>query len=146
MSIPMDEEAARKVIERLNFRHEVNGEPLVVAVAQDADEGKVLMVAYANEEAVFKTLTTGKAHYWSTSREEVWCKGETSGHVQRVKEVRVDCDADAILYLVRQEGGACHKGYRTCFYRRVSPDGDLEIVEEKVFDPESVYGSKLENR
>ncbi len=146
MSMPMDDEAARKIVERLNFRHKVDGEQLVIAVAQDFDDGKVLMVAYANEEAVFKTLTTGKAHYWSTSKKEVWCKGETSGHVQQVKEVRVDCDADAVLYLVKQKGGACHKGYRTCFYRRVSPIGNLEVVEERVFDPESVYGSKLENR
>ncbi len=143
--LPIDEKAAEKVVRSLNFRHEIDGEPLVVAIAQDADDGTVLMTAYANEEAVFKTLTTGKAHYWSTSRGEVWCKGETSGHVQKVKEVRVDCDADAVLYIVEQEGGACHKGYRTCFYRRVGPDGDLEIVEERTFDPESVYGSKLEN-
>jgi len=146
LSMPMDDEAARKIVERLNFRHKVDGEQLVIAVAQDFDDGKVLMVAYANEEAVFKTLTTGKAHYWSTSKKEVWCKGETSGHVQQVKEVRVDCGADAVLYLVKQKGGACHKGYRTCFYRRVSPIGNLEVVEERVFDPESVYGSKLENR
>ncbi len=137
---PLDEEAARRLASRLNYRFEINGEPLVVVVTQDVESGKVLMTAFANEEAVYRTLVTGYAHYWSTSRGEIWKKGEDSGHVQRVREVRVDCDEDALLYRVEQEGGACHRGYETCFYRRVTRDGRLSVVEERVFDPDKVYG------
>jgi phosphoribosyl-AMP cyclohydrolase len=111
-------------------------EGLLPAVAQDADSGEVLMLAYVTEEAVAKTRETGLAHYYSRSRDELWQKGQSSGHVQRVEEVRVDCDGDALLYLVSQEGGACHTGYESCFYRTV--DGD--VVGERVFDPEDVYG------
>jgi phosphoribosyl-AMP cyclohydrolase len=107
----------------------------VPAVAQDADDGEVLMVAYVDREALARTLETGRAHYHSRSRDELWCKGEQSGHVQHVAEVRVDCDGDTLLYLVDQEGGACHTGHRSCFYRTV--DGDA--VGERVFDPEEVY-------
>jgi phosphoribosyl-AMP cyclohydrolase len=111
-------------------------EGLLPAVAQDADSGEVLMLAYVTEEAVAETRETGLAHYYSRSRDELWQKGQSSGHVQRVEEVRVDCDGDALLYLVSQEGGACHTGYESCFYRTV--DGD--VVGERVFDPEDVYG------
>ncbi|WP_457615303.1 phosphoribosyl-AMP cyclohydrolase [Methanopyrus sp.] len=137
--VPLDPEIARKVTSSLNYRFEIGEEPLVIAIAQDAENGDVLMTAFANEEAVYRTLTTGYAHYWSTSRREVWKKGEESGHVQRVVEVRVDCDKDAVLYLVEQEGGACHTGYRSCFYRRVTRDGSLEAVMDRVFNPEDVY-------
>jgi phosphoribosyl-AMP cyclohydrolase len=109
---------------------------LLPAVAQDVDSGEVLMLAYVTEEAVAETRQTGLAHYYSRSREELWQKGQSSGHVQHVEEVRVDCDGDALLYLVDQEGGACHTGYESCFYRTV--DGD--VVGERVFDPEDVYG------
>ena len=113
---------------------------LIPAIAQDADTGEVLMVAYMNREAVARTLETGKAHYWSRSRGKLWLKGESSGHVQTVSEIRVDCDADTLLLKVTQEGGACHTGYRSCFYRRVAPGGKgTEIVGEKVFDPGKVY-------
>lgn len=108
---------------------------LVPAIAQDADSGEVLMLAYVSPEALERTRETGLAHYYSRSREELWKKGGSSGHVQRVDEVRVDCDADALLYLVEQEGGACHTGHRSCFYR--TADGDH--VGERVFDPEAVY-------
>jgi phosphoribosyl-AMP cyclohydrolase len=108
---------------------------LVPAVAQDADDGEVLMLAYVDEEALSRTRETGRAHYYSRSRDELWEKGATSGHVQRVSEIRVDCDADAVLYLVEQEGGACHTGYRSCFHRTL----DGEYVGEKVFDPDAVY-------
>ncbi|MFC7070006.1 phosphoribosyl-AMP cyclohydrolase [Halobaculum lipolyticum] len=108
---------------------------LVPAVAQDADSGEVLMLAYANREALDRTRDTGRAHYYSRSREELWEKGATSGHTQAVEEVRVDCDADALLYLVDQTGGACHTGHRSCFHRTV--DGDE--VGERVFDPDAVY-------
>ena len=107
----------------------------IPAVAQDADSGEVLMLAYVTEEALARTRETGLAHYYSRSRGELWQKGESSGHVQRVEEVRVDCDGDALLYLVDQEGGACHTGFASCFHRTV--DGD--VVGERVFDPNEVY-------
>lgn len=109
---------------------------LVPVVAQEAETGTVLMVAYASPEALARTRETGQAHYYSRSRDELWRKGESSGHTQAVLEVRVDCDGDAVLYLVDQTGGACHTGYRSCFYRTV--DGD--VVGERVFDPDEVYG------
>jgi len=108
---------------------------LVPVVAQDADTHEVLMVAYASPEAVERTRETGLAHYHSRSREELWQKGATSGQVQEVAEVRVDCDGDSLLYLVDQTGGACHTGYRSCFYRTL----DGEVVGERVFDPDAVY-------
>ena len=108
---------------------------LVPAVAQDAETGEVLMLAYATREALSRTLETGRAHYYSRSRDELWEKGGTSGHTQDVREVRVDCDGDALLYLVDQSGGACHTGYRSCFYRRA----DGGVVGEQVFDPDDVY-------
>jgi phosphoribosyl-AMP cyclohydrolase len=108
---------------------------LVPAIAQDAESGEVLMLAYADERALARTRKTGRAHYYSRSREELWEKGATSGHTQAVEEVRVDCDGDALLYLVDQEGGACHTGYRSCFHRTL----EGETIGERVFDPESVY-------
>jgi phosphoribosyl-AMP cyclohydrolase len=105
------------------------------AVAQDADSGEVLMLAYVTEDALEKTRETGYAHYYSRSRDELWKKGGTSGHTQRIEEVRVDCDGDALLYLVDQSVGACHTGYESCFHRTV----DGETVGEQVFDPDDVY-------
>ena len=96
---------------------------LIPVVVQDADTGMVLMVAYANEEAVRLTLETGYAHFWSRSRRRIWKKGETSGNVQEVVEVRVDCDGDALLYLVRPRGPACHTGNMSCFYRTLRRQG-----------------------
>lgn len=109
---------------------------LVPVVAQDVDTGEVLMLAYATREAVARTRETGRAHYYSRSRDELWEKGATSGHTQSVREVRVDCDGDALLYRVDQTGGACHTGYRSCFYRTL----DGEEVGERAFDPDEVYG------
>jgi phosphoribosyl-AMP cyclohydrolase len=111
---------------------------LVPAVAQDADSGEVLMLAYVSPDALDRTRETGRAHYYSRSRDELWEKGATSGHVQHVREVRVDCDGDALLYLVDQDGGACHTGYRSCFYRTVEGDS----VGDRVFDPDEVYDSE----
>lgn len=108
---------------------------LVPAVAQDAADGEVLMLAYVSPEALEKTRETGYAHYYSRSREELWKKGGSSGHTQSVAEVRVDCDADTLLYLVEQEGGACHTGYRSCFHRTIGG----ETVGDRVFDPDEVY-------
>ena len=108
---------------------------LLPAVAQDAETGDVLMLAYVTEEALERSRETGEAHYYSRSRDELWHKGATSGHVQRIEEIRVDCDGDAILYMIDQDGGACHTGYESCFHRTI----DGEVVGEEVFDPETVY-------
>jgi phosphoribosyl-AMP cyclohydrolase len=110
-------------------------ERLIPAIAQDWKTREVLMLAYMNDEALARTRDTGKAHYWSRSRQKLWCKGESSGHFQLVREMRIDCDEDAILLLVEQLGGACHTGYRSCFYRTI----DGQVVGEKVFEPEDVY-------
>ncbi|SNZ17613.1 phosphoribosyl-AMP cyclohydrolase [Natronoarchaeum philippinense] len=107
----------------------------IPAVAQDAESGEILMLAYVTPEAVERTRETGRAHYYSRSREELWEKGATSGHVQHVEEIRADCDGDALIYRVDQEGGACHTGYESCFYRTL----DGETVGEQVFDPDAVY-------
>jgi phosphoribosyl-AMP cyclohydrolase len=127
---------------KLNFRHKINGENLVIAVAQDHETSEVLMVAHMNQEALKKTIDTGKVHYWSTSRGKIWLKGESSGHFQLVEEIFTDCDKDALLLKVRQEGGACHHGYYSCFYRVISEDNGfkLKIVKDKVFEPENIYG------
>jgi phosphoribosyl-AMP cyclohydrolase len=112
---------------------------LVPAVAQDADTGQVLMLAWMNREAYEETLRTGLACYFSRSRNKLWRKGEESGHVQEVREVYVDCDADTILLKVKQIGGAaCHEGYASCFFRRVEGD-ELRVVGDRVFDPKAVY-------
>ena len=125
----------------LNYRHVVNGEELVIAISQDYKTGEVLMVAYMNRDAFEKTIETGKAHYWSTSRNQLWFKGESSGHVQEVKQIFTDCDQDALLLKVKQVGAACHEGYYSCFFREIQDNGQkLEIVKEKVFAPEKVYG------
>jgi phosphoribosyl-AMP cyclohydrolase len=107
----------------------------IPAVAQDVETDAVLMLAYVTPEAVERTRESGLAHYYSRSRGELWQKGETSGHVQRVVDVRVDCDGDALLYRVEQAGGACHTGHRSCFYRTL----DGEHVGDRVFDPDEVY-------
>lgn len=115
------------------------GDGLVPVIVQDDETGEVLMLAYMSREAWLKTLETGKATYWSRSRNELWVKGETSGHVQLVKEILVDCDSDTLLLKVHQIGGAaCHTGYKSCFYRRVINE-KTEIIGEPVFKPEDVY-------
>lgn len=115
------------------------GNGLLPAVAQDAATGRVLMLGYMNLEAWERTLETGEAHYYSRSRKKLWHKGESSGNVQRIEAIRLDCDADAILLLVRQIGGAaCHEGYESCFFREIAGDG-VSICCEKIFDPEEVY-------
>jgi len=115
---------------------------LVTVVTQDAESGEVLMVAYMNRPAWEKTLATGTACYWSTSRNELWVKGETSGNVQDVTEIRVDCDDDAVLLKVHQRGGAaCHEGYKSCFFRTVEKTG-WRANAQRVVDPETLYGKK----
>ena len=135
----------------LNFRINMGGEDLVIAIAQDWQTNEVLMVAFMNKEAVEQTLKTKKAHYYSTSRQKQWLKGESSGNVQTVKEMYIDCDADAIIMKVEQIGAACHEGYRSCFFRQLDidkenididnlTDDDIEIISERLFDPKEMYG------
>jgi phosphoribosyl-AMP cyclohydrolase len=112
---------------------------LVPAIAQDADTGEVLMLAWMNREAYEETVRTGRAVYYSRSRRKLWRKGEESGHVQEVRGVYLDCDADTVLLKVNQIGGAaCHEGYTSCFFRQVQGDG-LKVIAERVFDPSKVY-------
>jgi phosphoribosyl-AMP cyclohydrolase len=127
---------AQALIDAVTF----DDDGLVLAIAQDATTKDVLMVAYMNAETLRQTLDTGRMTYWSRSRQQVWKKGETSGHIQRVRSVRVDCDGDALLFDVDQVGdAACHTGHRSCFYRRL--DNDTLVDDGKrVFDPDDVYG------
>lgn len=115
---------------------------LIPAIAQDSETGEILMQAYINQESWDETLKSGNATYWSRSRQKLWKKGESSGNVQKIKEILVDCDEDAVIFKVEQIGGAaCHLGYRSCFFRKVS-DGELVTVGERVFDPDKVYKNK----
>lgn len=115
------------------------GNGLIPAVIQDASTREVLMVGYMNRESWEKTLETGRACFWSRSRNELWLKGETSGHFQEVREIYLDCDGDALVVKVDQIGGAaCHTGFRSCFYRRYEK-GRWEIIGERIFDPKEVY-------
>ena len=111
---------------------------LLPAIAQDLESGEVLMLAYMNQQSFAETLETGQATYWSRSRQQLWRKGEESGHLQMVKEILVDCDQDTILLKVEQQGPACHEGYRSCFFRQLTPDG-LVHVAERLVDPADVY-------
>lgn len=113
---------------------------LIPAIAQDYQTGEVLMLAFMNRQAWEATLKTGKATYWSRTRQELWIKGQTSGHQQIVKEIRIDCDADTVLLKIEQLGGAaCHTGHRSCFHKKVE-NGSIQIIGEPVFDPKEVYG------
>ncbi|HTQ82213.1 MAG TPA: phosphoribosyl-AMP cyclohydrolase [Pseudolabrys sp.] len=131
--------------EGLAFAPQFGADGLITAVATDVATGEVLMVAHMNADAVAKTIETGEAWYYSRSRKKLWKKGESSGHVQHVKELRVDCDQDTLWLKVEQLGeGACHTGRRSCFYRAVplgkAGEVTLEFRDEKTFDPKAVYG------
>jgi phosphoribosyl-AMP cyclohydrolase len=115
---------------------------LLPAIAQDADTGRVLMMAWMDESAWQETLASGQAVYFSRTRGKLWRKGESSGHTQKVSEVRVDCDADTILLQVQQTGAACHEGYASCFFRRVDAEGAVTVADDRLVDPKSVYGEK----
>ncbi|MBF0413398.1 MAG: phosphoribosyl-AMP cyclohydrolase [Desulfamplus sp.] len=118
---------------------------LVPAIAQDYATGEVLMLAYMNEDSWKETLSSGMATYYSRSRKQLWKKGETSGNLQVIKEIRLDCDEDTVLLRIEQIGNAaCHLGYKSCFFRTVNQDGTLSIVEDRIFDPEKVYGNTKE--
>ncbi|AIH04007.1 MULTISPECIES: phosphoribosyl-AMP cyclohydrolase [Thermodesulfobacterium] len=123
---------------KLNFE-KLGG--LLPAVIQDFKTSKVLMVGFLNEEALRKTLETGLMHFYSRTRNKIWLKGETSKHYLVVKEVLVDCDEDTLLFKVEPKGPVCHEGYMSCFYRKLG-EKNLEIIEEKMFNPEEVYGKK----
>ncbi len=122
----------------LDFAKSEDG--LLPAIVQDSETGEVLMLAYINKESWQKTLETGKAHFWSRSRGKLWLKGESSGNIQRILDIYVDCDQDTVVFKVEQVGGAaCHKGYRSCFFRRVAGN-ELEVQGKPLFDPAAVYG------
>lgn len=115
---------------------------LVPAIVQDHETGKVLMMAWMNRESLELTLQKQKACYWSRSRKELWLKGESSGNMQDVHEILIDCDGDTLILKVTQKGGACHVGYHSCFFRKVIDDGSLEICDTLMFNPDDVYGKK----
>lgn len=133
--MPLTETSIDALLEGIKF----DAQGLVGVIVLDDATGQPLMFAFSNRETLRRTLETGKMHYWSRSRQKVWLKGETSGHTQNVKEVRIDCDGDAMLFRVEQAGGACHTGYFSCFYRKLGTDGWIEDGGKKVFDPEQVY-------
>lgn len=142
MSVPLSVTAT---LDALRF----TADGLVAAIVQQAPDsatgapgGRVLMFAWMNREALERTLATGKMHYWSRSRSKLWFKGETSGHFQEVVSWHRDCDGDALLFAVRQTGGACHTGYESCFFQALDLDGSaLPVEEEKRFEPGAVYGT-----
>jgi phosphoribosyl-AMP cyclohydrolase len=116
---------------------------LIPGIVQDQRTGEVLMLGYLNREALAATQRTGQIHFFSRSRQKLWKKGETSGHVLRVREVRLDCDADALLFLVEPVGpGVCHEGYRSCFFRQFEPDGSTSVIVARAFDPEKIYSDQ----
>lgn len=127
-------------MEMSDLKFGTNG--LIPVIVQEED-GTVLMFAYMNREALQRTVDTGEAWFWSRSRQELWHKGATSGHKQLVRSITTDCDGDALLLTVEQQGaGACHEGYRSCFHHELSRDGEIVTIGEPVFDPDQVYGAK----
>jgi phosphoribosyl-AMP cyclohydrolase len=126
-------------LEQLKF----NNDGLIPAIIQEQSTGRVLMMAWMNREALQKTAELGKTVFWSRSRQKYWIKGETSGHVQAVKDISFDCDGDTVLIQVEQTGAACHEGYKSCFFRSVKEQGkEVAVCEPRLVDPEDVYGKK----
>lgn len=122
-------------LEKVSF----NDKGLLPVIVQDIDGGEVLMMAWMDKEALKKTITSGKAYFWSRSRKKLWLKGESSGHYQLVREMWIDCDEDTLLIKVEQTKAACHKGYKSCFFRKINKEGKMELIGEKVFEPGKVY-------
>jgi phosphoribosyl-AMP cyclohydrolase len=122
--------------EKLKF----NADGLIPAIVQEQSTGRVLMMAWMNRASLEKTIATGKTHFWSRSRQKFWMKGESSGHVQSVREIAFDCDGDTLLIQVEQSGAACHEGYHSCFFRAARDKGEFIITEERLITPEDVYG------
>jgi len=132
------EEFSDSLIDQVRF----NSDGLIPAIIQDEDTGEVLMLGYMNRDALKKSLETGITHFWSRTRRKIWMKGETSGHIQKIKEAFIDCDGDALLFKVEQVKAACHTGYKSCFYRAADKASGTWIVEgERVFIPEEVYAN-----
>ena len=123
------------LLEKVSF----NDKGLLPVIVQDIDGGEVLMMAWMDKEALEKTIDSGKAYFWSRSRKKLWLKGESSRHYQLVREMWIDCDEDTLLIKVEQIKAACHKGYKSCFFRKISKEGKLELIGEKVFEPGKVY-------
>lgn len=130
------QESTRHFIETVHF--DQNG--LVPAIVQEHGTGKVLMMAWMNRESLLMTIEKKRACYWSRSRKSLWLKGESSGNMQVVHDIKIDCDGDTLLLDVSQKGGACHTGYHSCFYRRLTDDGTMETCDTLMFNPEEVYG------
>jgi len=126
-----------KLIEQLKY--DPNG--LIPAIVQEVGSGRVLMMAWMNQGSLQKTIETRETWFWSRSRQEFWHKGESSGHVQKVTKISIDCDADTLLIEVEQQGAACHEGYQSCFFRNLDED-DWEVAEPRLVDPETVYNKK----
>lgn len=133
----MGQEKIDEILAALVF----NGDGLIPAIAQQYDTGEILMLAWVNRDSLVESLTTGNATYWSRSRQSLWRKGETSGQTQKIKDIRLDCDGDTILFLVDQTGVACHTGRRTCFYRSISAEG-IAIIAPIATDPADLYREK----
>ncbi len=132
---------SQQIEQGLQFSPKFDADGLIVAIAQDADTGEILMVAYMNREALDRTIETGRATYYSRSRGRLWTKGEQSGHFQTVRQILVDCDQDCLVLKVAVDAGQCHVGYQSCFYRALKPASkiDLEFTAEKTYDPEAAY-------
>ena len=124
-----------KFIEKLKF----NDDGLVPAIVQEENTGRVVMMAWMNEASLRSTIETGKAHFWSRSRQKYWMKGESSGHTQEVKDIAFDCDGDTLLIQVEQHGAACHEGYKSCFFRSINEGGAFDVTEERLVNPDEVY-------
>ena len=134
-----------KIVRPMSFfdqlKFDSNG--LIAAIIQEAGTGRVLMMAWMNRASLEKTIETGLTHFWSRSRQKFWMKGETSGHVQRVKDIAFDCDGDTLLIQVEQVGAACHEGYRSCFFRSMTDGGQgFRVTEARLQSPEEIYGRK----
>jgi len=134
-------ESKQMIEEGSQFSPKFDANGLIPAIAQDARTGEVLMVAWMNQEALDRTIETGRATYYSRSRKKLWKKGEESGHVQTVQRILVDCDQDCLILKVAVDQGQCHVGYQSCFYRALKPASktDLEFIAEKVYDPKAAY-------
>lgn len=133
----LSKQEIQETVNQLDFS-KIEGD-LIPVIVQDHASNEVLMLAFADRIAIQKSLETGYTHFYSRSREKVWRKGETSGHIQEIKELRTDCDNDSILIKVQQTGAACHKGYFSCFYKKLK-DEEFVVEENKVFNPDEVYG------
>ena len=131
--------ANEKIEQGLEFKPKFDSNGLITAISQDADTGQVLMVAYMNAESLRLTLETGNAVFFSRSRKKLWKKGEQSGHVQKIKQILVDCDQDCLILKVKVDSGQCHVGYQSCFYRALQDEHKLEFTAEKVYNPDEAY-------